>query len=124
MLHSSDRTLLIKVVFSLLVFIPTAALAEVSDKEPSILHVWIVGVAASVVCFVGSYHRQWLVPVLAALPSLWFASLLIEFHSADIGPYLYAEQGIPYFIQTYLSLTTFVSGVVLGLLKNKRRSNF
>lgn len=26
--------------------------------------------------------------------------------------------------QTYLSLTTFISGVVLGLLKNKHRSNF
>jgi len=124
MLHSSDRAVPGKIIASLLMLAPTAALAEVSDKEPSLFYVWMVGIIASAVCFIGSYHRRWLAPILAILPALWFASFLMEIHSADVGPHLYAEQGIIYYIHAYLSLAIFVAGIIFGLLMNKRRRNF
>lgn len=124
MLYSSDRALPQKIALSLLLLVPTAALAEVSDKVPSLLFVWALGSIAAVICFVGAYFHRWLAPVLAVLPLLWFASLLTEIHSADVGPYLHAEQGLSYYVQSYLSLVLFISGVILGLVMNKRRRNF
>lgn len=122
MLHSSNRTLSTTVMSGLLGLFPISALAEVSDKEPSSLHIWMVAIAAAMICLAGSYHRRWLAPVLAALPTLWFASLFVEIHSADVGLHLFAEQGWPYYFQAYASFTVFVSSIVLGLLMNRRRS--
>ncbi len=123
MLHPSNRALSFKLVLAALSFVPTIAFAEVSDKEPTLLYVWLVGIVASLVCLAGTYYRRWLAPILAALPFLWFASLLIEIHSADVGPYLYAEQGMTYYVQTYLSLAVFVAGLLLGLFLNGRRNS-
>lgn len=123
MLHPFSRALSPKIAVGLLLFIPPAVFAEVSDKEPSLLSVWAIGSVAAIICFVGTYFFKWLAPVLAALPFLWFASLLVEIHSADVGPYLYAEQGLSYYVQSYLSLTLFISGIVLGLVMNNRRRN-
>jgi hypothetical protein len=58
------------------------------------------------------------------LPTLWFASLFTEIHSADVGPHLFAEQGWPYYVQVYVSFALFVSSIVLGLLMNRRRSKW
>jgi len=124
MLYPLDRALSLKVGVGLLLFIPGAVFAEVSDKEPSLLSVWAMGAVAAIICFVGTYFYKWLAPLLAVLPLLWFASLLVEIHSADVGPYLYAEQGLSYYVQSYLSLTLFISGIILGLVMNKRRRKF
>jgi hypothetical protein len=121
MLHPPYRTVLSKVVPILLMLVPVAASAEVSDKEPSILCVWGVGAAASVVCFLGSCYRRWLAPGIAALPAVWFASLFMEIHSEDVGPHLYNEQGLAYYVQAYLALAFFVFGVILGLLQTAKR---
>lgn len=123
MLHPSVRARLAKVAVCLLLF-PSAAFAEVSDKEPSLSFVWTVGAVAAVICFFGAYFRKWLAPILAAVPLLWFVGFFLEIHSEDIGPYLYAEQGLSYYIQSYLSLAVFIFGIVFGLLLNKRRENF
>lgn len=124
MLYFSDRTLSRKIAIGLLLFFPIAVFAEVSDKEPSLLFVWTIGAVAAIICFFGTYFRKWLAPILAAPPLLWFASFLMEIHSEDVGPYLYTEQGLSYYVQSYLSLTLFISGIVLGLFMNKRRRNF
>lgn len=124
MLHTTDRALSpSKIALSLLLLVPATAFAEVSDKEPSLIFVWALGAGAAAICFIGARFRKWLAPLLAVLPLLWFASFLAEIHSADVGPYLYAEQGLSYYVQSYLSLALFVSGLVLGLLKNGRRRN-
>lgn len=122
MLHSPRCALFEKIAFCLLLF-PSTVLAEVSDKEPSVLCIWSVGVAAALVCYFGSRHRRWLAPVLGGLPALWYGSLFVEIHSTDIRSYLYAEQGAAYYVQAYLSFTTFVVGLALGLLRNKWKKN-
>jgi hypothetical protein len=123
MLYFSNCTLHKKIAVGLLLFFPTAAFAEVSDKEPSLFFVWTIGTVAAIICFSGAYFRKWLALILAAPPLLWFAGFFMEIHSEDISPYLYIEQGLTYYVQSYLSLTLFIFGIVLGLLMNKRRRN-
>ncbi|NML15946.1 hypothetical protein [Azohydromonas caseinilytica] len=121
MLHSLERAVSLKVTAALFLTLPLATWAEVSDKEPSTAHIWLVGFLAALLCFAGVRYRRWLAPVLAALPAFWFVSLLVEIHSPDVGPHLYAEQGPLYYVQAYLSLGLFVSGVILGWRLNRRR---
>lgn len=125
MLDSSHRASSEKelAALGLLLLVPTAAFAEVSDKEPSLLFVWALGAGAAAICLVGISFYRWLTPVLAVLPLLWFASFLTEIQSADVGPRLYAEQGLSYYVQSYMSLFLFISGVASGLVVNKRRRN-
>lgn len=124
MLYNADCALPKKLAVGLLLIFPVAAFAEVSDKEPSLLFVWSIGAAAAAICFLGSYLYRSLAPILATPPLLWFASFLVEIHSADVGPHLYAEQGLSYYVQSYLSLALFIAGIVLGLLINRRRKNY
>lgn len=122
MLHSADRALSTKIALCLLAF-PTHALAEVSDKEPSVFCMWSVGVVAALVCYFGSRHRRWLALVLGGLPALWYGSLFMEIHSADIRTHLYVEQGAAYYVQAYLSFTIFVLGLAAGLVANRRKND-
>ena len=119
MLHASYRSLFGKVALTLFLFAPLTALAEVSDKVPSVFYMWCVGAVSSIACFMVSYYRRWLAPVLGILPALWFASLLWEIHSSDVGIHLYREQGVSYYAQAYMALILFISGAVLGWVKNK-----
>jgi hypothetical protein len=123
MLYFSDHTLPRKIAVGLLLFFPTAAFAEVSDKEPSLLFVWAIGAVAAAICFFGAYLYRWLASILVIPPLLWFVGFFMEIHSRDIGSYLYAEQGLTYYVQSYVSFTLFISGIVLGLHMNKRRRN-
>ena len=121
MLHTAHRPLSTRLTGLALALLPGMAFAEVSDKEPSLWFIWAVGLAASGICMAAMAHRRWLGAVLAVLPALWFAGLLMEIHSPDVGPYLYAEQGWSYYLQAYLALTVFVGSLVLGLRMRERR---
>ena len=124
MLYSSYCTLFNRIAFSLvLLAVPTAAIAEVSDKEPTLLWLWGLGATAAIICCIGACFCRWLIPVLAAYPFLWFVSFFIEIHAPDIGHALYLEQGILYYVQAYLSFILFLSGIILGLALNHRRRN-
>jgi hypothetical protein len=123
MLHFSRRSLG-NTVIAVFVLAPITTYAEVSDKEPSIFCVWVVGVIASAACFLGSYCRRWLAPVLAIVPAIWFASLIVEIHSSDVGPAMYREQGFAYYVHTYLAFAFAMSGSVLGWLVNNHRSPY
>lgn len=100
---------------------PGLAMAEVSDKTPALWHIWAVALGASAVCMAGMAWRRWLGAALAVVPALWFAGLLLEIHSTDVGPYLYAEQGWSYYLQAYLALAVFLASLVLGLRLGERR---
>ncbi|MEJ8849428.1 hypothetical protein [Variovorax rhizosphaerae] len=86
-----------------------------------LVHIWGFGIAACVACFLVGCWRRWFGLVLAIMPAVWFVSLLLEIHSADVGPYLYNEQGSAYYVQAYLALALFVAGVVLGALRSRKR---
>lgn len=99
---------------ALLLTCPCIAYAEVSDKEPSFLCIWMTGLGAALLCMLTGRLRRWLVPVAAAFPALWFLSLFLEIHSADVGPALYAEQGGMYYLHAYLALGVMACGAAWG----------
>jgi hypothetical protein len=113
--YSPDRALSKKIAVAFLLLFPAVAFAEVSDKEPSLIFVWSISLIAAVICFFGAYFRKWLTPILAALPLLWFVSFFIEIHSEDIRLHLYAEQGLSYYVQSYLAFAILIFGILLGL---------
>lgn len=117
MLHASYRSLFAKVTLILSLLAPLEALAEVSDKVPSIPYVWSVAAISSVVYFLASRYRRSLALVLGTLPAVWFASLLLEIHSSDVGMYLYREQGISYYAHAYAALILLVSSAIFGWVK-------
>jgi hypothetical protein len=103
--------------------IPSTVMAEVSDKEPTLFCVWGLGATVAIVCCMASCFRRWLVPLVAAFPFFWFIGFFMEIHSVDIYPALYDEQGISYYVQSYLSFALFLSGVVFGLILNRHKIN-
>lgn len=102
---------------------PTAALAEVSDKIPSLPQIWgIAGVAALALLLAMRFkpRMSWLIlPLLG----LWFTTLLLEVHSADVGPAIVSEQGIGYVVQVYLAAGLAVVAGWIGWRWRKGRSS-
>jgi hypothetical protein len=101
--------------------IPGVVMAEVGDKEPTLLCVWSLGAAAALVCCAAACFRRWLVLVAAAFPFFWFVGFFMEIHSVDIYPALYREQSVSYYVQSYLAFALFLFGVVLGLMLDRRK---
>jgi len=113
MLHSTRRAILKLAVFTVLVY-PATVFSEASDKEPSAYLFWKIGLAAAIVCFVGTRIKPWL-GVSCFIPvALWFASLFLELHSFDVGPHLRIEQGTAYFLQAYATFGLPLCGLLAG----------
>ena len=114
-----------QLVLLLTVFLaPSPALAEVSDKIPTIPSLWLQGLLIGIVGFVLS--RMWLRVGLALLPvSLilaWGAVAIIT--DPYVGPAAIAEQGAAYAIAVWGSVVIQVAlhgcGLLLGW-RNYRR---
>ena len=101
--------------------IPGTAAAEVSDKEPVVSLFWTVGVIAALLCLALSRLKPWLGFLVFTPATVWFISLFMELHSADVGPYLWLEQGSTYYLQAYAAFGLVLIGLVFGLLWYRRR---
>jgi phosphotransferase system glucose/maltose/N-acetylglucosamine-specific IIC component len=121
MLHSSSCKVLKNFASGSLLLFPLAAFAEVSDKEPSLSSVWITGCVVALICFIVAYFVRWYSIIVAVFPLCWFILHFIELHSEDVGVALYAEQGIGYFIQSYLAALLILLGVILGVTFSNRQ---
>jgi hypothetical protein len=82
---------------------PTAALAEVSDKIPALAEVWIVAGISAVALLLAMRFKPRLSLLIGPLSALWFTALLLEVHSAHVGPAIVREQGGGYVVQVYLA---------------------
>lgn len=120
MFYFPYRTLSRLLSSGLLLTLPCIAYAEVSDKVPSSLDIWLFGLGAALLCVLAGRLRRWFVPFVCIVPVLWFLSLLIEIHSPDVGPALYAEQGKGYYLHAYLALTAMTAGAAWGWGKGRR----
>jgi hypothetical protein len=119
MLHSTHPAILNLAVLTLLVY-PATVFAEVSDKEPSADLFWKIGLAAAIVCFVGTRIKQWLGVTCFVPVALWFGSLFLELHSFDVGPHLRIEQGTAYFLQAYAAFGLPLCGLLAGYLWHRK----
>jgi hypothetical protein len=120
MRHSTHRAILNIAVLTVLVY-PATVFAEVSDKEPSADLFWKTGLAAAIVCFVGTRIKPWLGIICFVPAALWFANLLMEIHSPDVGPRLRIEQGFAYFLQAYVAFGLPLCGLLAGYAWHRKR---
>ena len=101
---------------------PAAALAEVSDKVPSLPHVWGVAGIAGLALLLAMRFKPRLSWLIAPVLVLWFAALLLEVHSADVGPAIRSEQGVGYVVQVDLAGGLAVVAGWIGWRWRKGRS--
>jgi hypothetical protein len=121
MLYPADRAVL-KVGLLALALLPGVALAEVSDKEPAVQLFWTVGLVAAFLCLLSARFKPWLGVVVFAPAALWFTSLFLEIHSADVGPYLRLEQGTAYYVQAYAAFAVVLFGLIGGVIWHRQSS--
>lgn len=121
MLYPADRAVL-KLGLLALALLPGGALAEVSDKEPAVQLFWTVGLVAAFLCPLSARFKPWLGVVVFAPAALWFTSLFLEIHSADVGPYLRLEQGTAYYVQAYAAFAVVLFGLIGGVIWHRQSS--
>lgn len=114
----SGRTLS-SLVFCVTVSAPGIVFAEVSDKEPAAQLLWGVGLATALLCLLVSRVKPWLGLLFFAPAALWFASLFMEIHSADVRPYLHLEQGSAYYVQAYAAFAVALCGLIVGIIRGR-----
>jgi hypothetical protein len=120
MLHFTHRAILNLAVLTVLAY-PATVFAEVSDKEPSTDLFCKIGLAAGIICLVGARMKPRL-GIICLLPAaIWFANLLMEIHSPDVGPHLRTEQGSAYFLQAYVAFGLPLCGLLAGYAWHRKR---
>jgi hypothetical protein len=105
---------------SAILLTPAVVFAEVSDKMPSLFSLWMFWIIAALVCFAATFFLKWYGTIVAVFPLFWFVLDLIELHFNDIGTALYREQGLTYFIQSYLAVFLILLATLAGIFFNKK----
>ena len=104
-----------------LLIIPSVLFAEVSDKEPTFDLFWKIGLTTAILCLIVARIKPWLGVICWIPAAIWYASLFLEFQSADVGPHLRSEQGYIYFLQAYMSCTLALCGLLAGCVLHHRK---
>jgi hypothetical protein len=97
-------------------------LAEVLDKEPGFLGIWIPFLALGVLGVFLARIRWW--AGLAVLPAVAFFSfrLFLELYDPHVGPTIRQEGGLSYVLQVYAAvLVGGLPPLVASLLRLRRR---
>ena len=107
----------------ILLVLPTVALAEVSDKMPSIIHITLQGIAIAAVIFILGWFRWWLGALLLPIFVLSVVGTIALWNEVGMREALLNEQGWSYFgalvFEDFIIGLATVVGAVLGY---RRRS--
>ncbi len=101
-------------LFGALTFLSSPAFAEVADKEPTALQLWLVPVAITVSAFVAAIKRPWLALLLLPVSIFCAWADVDEFRDPFVGPAIRAELGDAYVVQGYLAAAMVIAGPIIG----------
>lgn len=101
---------------------PATALAEVTDKIPTLPEIWGCAALAALALLLAMRLKPRLSWLILPLLGLWFTTLLLEVHSADVGPAIVSERGVGYVVQVYLAGGLAVVAGWIGWRWRKGRS--
>lgn len=104
----------------MLLLAPTAAVAEVSDKVPSLGEIWGIATVAALALLLAARYRPWLLGAALPMALLWFGALLTEIHSADVGPALVREQGVQFVVWADLVGALMIAACIAGWVWRRR----
>ena len=97
-------------------------LAEIVDKEPSLVQLWGIGVFLSVVALYFAHLRWWAVLAPLALAAIWAAAVISELRDPDLGPAILQELGRGYVIQSVIAIASPFVFAMIGLLRARRNA--
>ncbi len=92
-------------------------LAEVADKEPTLVMLWTVAAVLSLASFALCRWRRWAAVIAIAATVIWIFILLPEVHDRFVGPAILQELGRGYVIQTYIAAFAPLFFILLGLYR-------
>jgi hypothetical protein len=98
----------------------TPFFAEVLDKEPDALTVWLAYGALSLAGFFACRWRPWCFALFGPLNSLAAWASMSELWDPHVGPEILRESP-PLFIQWHLALTFALAGPVAGFILSLRK---
>lgn len=78
-------------------------LAEIADKEPTLLKFWSVAIVLSVASLLFGLWRRWTVLIPASLSIIWAYAVWSELQDRVVRPALQEQLGDAYVIQGYAS---------------------
>ena len=82
---------------------PIPLLAEIADKEPTLLTVWIVAIALSLAAFAACSWRRWMVVLPLSVAAVWAFAIISELRDPQLGPAISEELGWSYVLQAHLA---------------------
>jgi hypothetical protein len=100
---------------------PTAAMAEVMDKEPSS---WAMLLGAALVVsasIVLSRMKWWLALAVLPISGAFAVALMQEILDPYVGPAILGEGGLPYLLIAYGYATVAGAGPILAAILERRR---
>lgn len=105
-------------------FLFTLPLAEVSDKEPSVVVIWLISLYLSGLVFLLSRWRKW--ASLIALPFIgfWAFALVVELRDPNVGTAILQELGRGYVVQAYVAAVVPIMCTLLAPFKFRRCSSY
>lgn len=102
---------------------PIAARAEVMDKEPSLVQIWMLAVLSAIVIYLClRFFRWWIVVPVIVLAHLANGAIFFEIHDPHVGPAIVAEAGVSYVVQAYLAYALVVVATIAGAVQYRRTS--
>lgn len=101
---------------------PSAALAEVMDKEPGAFELWGSAGLCLTLAVLLSRWKPWLPLAVWPFSALYGAAIIDQLLDAQIGHAIRAEAGIGYMIQAWgLATVDFLGPLFVWLWANSRR---
>lgn len=105
-------------------YLPFYAHAEVLDKLPQVQDMWLHATAGVLIAYIALRIHWGLFALGLIYPALWFASLLMDLYSFDLGPAIAVEAGRLYSMNTHAATIVWLLGVVtLAVWKIRLRSS-
>jgi hypothetical protein len=105
----------------ILLAMPVAAHAEVSDKMATIPQLWMQGIIIAVVLLALVRWSVWFSILAFAVISFFGAATYDTFADPYVGPAILNEQGIPYVASSYGSVLLMFVGWLVGIWFNRRK---
>lgn len=88
-------------------------LAEVVDKEPTLLMVWLVACILSIGSLALCLWRRWMALIALVPAAVWATALVSELRDPLVGPAILEELGRAYVIQSYVA--AFIPFIFVGI---------
>ena len=95
-------------------------LAEVGDKEPTLLTVWSISVVVSVVCFLLCRWRRWLLVFALPLAICLIFGTVSWLRDPHEGSAIVRELGSAYVTHAWIAAFVPLSFVAVGCLQPRR----